>query len=158
MRPEFLRNERQRTSSALRIGDVAARSGVTAKAIRHYEAVGLLPPPRRSAAGYRLYDESAIKELTFIRRGKALGLTLSEIKLLLSTARSGSSQALRSEVVAVLDEKLEEHDRRIAELVARREALSGQRRLAVLNARAAPCECHGLTVDCPCLPMPVASV
>lgn len=137
----------------LLIGDLAARAGVTAKAVRYYEAIGLLPAPRRSAAGYRVYDTSIVAELGFIQRGKRLGLSLDEIKDLLDVARTSQSRALRARVVAVLDKKLAHHQQRIAELVAQRNALASRRQLAVHAVAAPACDCHGLAADCPCLPV-----
>ncbi len=66
----------------MRVGELAGRAGVSAPTIRFYERAGLLPPPRRSQAGYRLYDREALEGLRFIARAKALGLSLEQIRLL----------------------------------------------------------------------------
>ena len=71
--------------SVVTIGQLARATGVTAKTIRYYEAIGVLPPPRRSAAGYRQYDRPAIDRLRFVRRARALGLPLGELKTLVAT-------------------------------------------------------------------------
>jgi MerR family copper efflux transcriptional regulator len=73
----------------LRIGDVAARAGLTAATIRYYESVGLLAPASRSAKGYRHYAETAIEELRFIKKAQALGFALDEIREILTLSRSG---------------------------------------------------------------------
>ena len=65
------------------IGEAAKRTGVTAKMIRHYESLRLLKPARRTDAGYRLYDESDVHTLRFIRRGRDLGFSMKEIQQLL---------------------------------------------------------------------------
>ena len=62
--------------SGMRIGEVAQASGTTAKTLRYYEDVGLLPDPDRSPAGYRDYGPEVLDRLHFIRRGQAAGLTL----------------------------------------------------------------------------------
>lgn len=66
--------------SALKIGEVAKRSGVGIETIRYYERQGLLAEPDRRASGYRQYDESVVSRLQFIRNAKELGFTLAEIK------------------------------------------------------------------------------
>lgn len=67
----------------LTIGAASKRSGVSAKMIRHYESLGLLPPAARSDGGYRLYDGAAVHALRFVRRARDLGFGLAEIESLL---------------------------------------------------------------------------
>ena len=66
------------------IGQVAKASGVAAKTIRFYEAAGVLAAPRRTAAGYRQYAGEDVERLLFVRRARALGLSLRDVKALLS--------------------------------------------------------------------------
>ncbi|MBI3972969.1 MAG: heavy metal-responsive transcriptional regulator [Chloroflexi bacterium] len=139
--------------SGLRIGQLAERVGTTVKAIRYYEALGLLDPPRRAPNGYRVYSPIAIGQLQFIRRAKVLGLSLAEIKRLFDTAKAGESISLRAQVADLLDEKLDECERQIAELVALRDSLQKRRRLTVIAQGAPPCACHGFDVSCACLPV-----
>jgi len=139
--------------SMLRIGQLAARVGMTVKAIRYYEALGLLDPAQRAANGYRVYPPVAIGHLQFIGRAKTLGLSLEEIKRLFHTAKAGESGALRAQVSELLDEKLEETDRQIAELQALRASLQKRRVLTVIAKSAPPCACHGFDVSCACLPV-----
>jgi len=73
------------------VGEVARRSGVTRKALRLYEARGILPPPRRTAAGYRIYAPDVLDALDFVQQGRRLGLTLAEIKHIISLRRSGAA-------------------------------------------------------------------
>jgi len=67
----------------VKIGELAERTGVSVQAVRYYERRGLLPTPDRTASGYREYDGSDALRLSFIRRTKDLGFTLSEIRDLL---------------------------------------------------------------------------
>src|SRR5262245_59807080 len=71
----------------MRIGKAAKLSGVSAKLIRYYEAVGLLSPAGRDGNGYRIFDESNVHELRFIRRALSLGFSIKEIDELLKLWR-----------------------------------------------------------------------
>ena len=77
------------------IGDAAALTGVSAKMIRHYESIGLIPPANRTFANYRLYSEADLHRLRFIRRGRSLGFSMKQIQELLglwSDPRRASAQ------------------------------------------------------------------
>ena len=65
-------------AQALTVGQLAHLTGVPAKTIRYYEQVGILPSPSRSATGYRQYAQRDVHRLLFIRRARALGLSLSK--------------------------------------------------------------------------------
>ena len=65
------------------IGEVSHRLGLNPQTLYFYERIGLMPNPKRTAAGYRLYDQSALERLSFITQAKTLGLNLNEIKELL---------------------------------------------------------------------------
>ncbi len=67
---------------ALSTGQVAKAGGVNIQTVRFYEREGLLPPPRRSASGYRQYTEEAVRIVTFVKRAQELGFTLREAKQL----------------------------------------------------------------------------
>lgn len=71
----------------MQIGEAAKRSGLNAKMIRHYEAIGLLPAGARGTNDYRNYGDSEVHELHFIRRARDLGFSLAEIGQLLSLWR-----------------------------------------------------------------------
>jgi MerR family copper efflux transcriptional regulator len=66
------------TSRALRIGELAAASGLTRDALRYYERRGLLPRSRRTTGGFREYDGSAVDRVRFIKQAQAHGLSLSD--------------------------------------------------------------------------------
>lgn len=73
---------------ALRIGELAPRAGVTAAALRYYETSGLLTPACPTAGGYRLYWTDALGRIEFIQQAKRLGLSIAEIRRLLSHSRA----------------------------------------------------------------------
>ncbi|MEO3892581.1 MerR family transcriptional regulator [Nonomuraea sp. B5E05] len=68
----------------MHIGQVAARTGLSLRTIRHYDEVGLVRPSARSQGGFRLYTEADVARLMVIRRMKPLGFTLEEMGELLS--------------------------------------------------------------------------
>lgn len=67
----------------LTIGDLADQSGVNSKLIRHYESIDLIKKADRSEGGYRLYAQSDVRTLRFIKRARSLGFSLEETKKLL---------------------------------------------------------------------------
>ena len=77
------------------IGDAAAQTGVSAKMIRHYESIGLIPAANRTFANYRLYSDGDLHRLRFIKRGRSLGFSMKQIQELLglwSDPRRASAQ------------------------------------------------------------------
>jgi len=72
----------------MNIGQASKHSAVSAKMIRHYEALGLLPAAPRTEAGYRQYDDAAVHSLRFIRRARDLGFATAEIEALLALWRN----------------------------------------------------------------------
>jgi MerR family transcriptional regulator, copper efflux regulator len=121
------------------IGEAAARSGVSAKMVRHYELLGLLPRVARTDAGYRQYGEAEVHTLRFIRRARDLGFGMGEIGELLklwNNRRRSSSDVKRIAMKHVGD-----LERRLAEMAAMKRTLE----------RLAAC-CHGdARPDCPIL-------
>ncbi|WP_149830742.1 heavy metal-responsive transcriptional regulator [Streptomyces tailanensis] len=109
----------------LTVGRIAARTGLSPKAVRLYEANGLIDPPERTAAGYRTYTDEAIPVLGFIRQAQALGLSLKEIKDILDLQRRGEQPC--GLVTDLLDQHLADIDRRIADLQALRTTLQHAR-------------------------------
>jgi MerR family Zn(II)-responsive transcriptional regulator of zntA len=109
----------------LRIGDLARRCEVSRDTLRFYERERLIAPPRRSDAGYRLYGEPDAERVQFIRQAQAVGLTLDDIRELLSAQRLRTPGACRR-VAERLRARIEVIDRKISELNAvRRELAKG---------------------------------
>ena len=106
----------------------AAAAGVTRKAVRVYEAKGLLAPADRTPTGYRLYEQRDVELLTFIRRARTLGLHLDDIRKVL-TLRSGGIAPCPA-VRDMLDERIADIDATVEELLSLRQFLVGTRRRA----------------------------
>jgi MerR family gold-responsive transcriptional activator of gol and ges genes len=123
----------------MNIGQAAAASGVNAKLIRHYEAIGIIPKPARSDSGYRIYSETDVNILTFVKRARGLGFSMKEIKKLVGLWRNKSRAS--AEVKALALEHVKELEQKITELEAITKTL---RHLAK--------SCHGdHRPDCPIL-------
>lgn len=128
----------------MRIGELACRAGVTTDTIRFYEREGLLPPPDRSANGYRSYSSAALEDLTFIRKGRSLGLSLAEIRDVMTMTASGLEPC--DHVRAALHARLEDVERRLEELGALRVTLmKGLARLD--DARIGPASCRCAAIE-----------
>jgi DNA-binding transcriptional MerR regulator len=124
----------------MKIGELAQRVGVGIDTVRYYERQGLLPVPERVASGYRRYDEVDVARLRFVRRAKALGFTLLEIRELL--ALSGRREEDMGSLKAAAIEKLSDVEVKLAELTRIRDGL---------RALVASCPGHGALEECPIL-------
>jgi MerR family copper efflux transcriptional regulator len=109
----------------MRIGEVSDATGITTKTLRFYEERGLLPAAKRASNGYREYEQDALARLDFIRRGRAAGLTLSQIGKVLSIRDSGTAPC--AHVQDILTKEIRNIDDRIAELVALRGTVAALR-------------------------------
>lgn len=103
-------------------GEVAERAGVGRETVRYYEERSLIPEPRRSASGYRLYDESYVERIRFIGRAQELGFTLEKIKELLELR--GGPEATCADVKAQAEAKIEDVEAKIRDLRRIRDALA----------------------------------
>jgi DNA-binding transcriptional MerR regulator len=105
----------------MRIGELAARLAINPKTIRYYEGISLLPDPKRTASGYRTYDEDDVERLRFIKTAQRLGITLDEIREILAFRERGDRPC--EYVRGVLRREVAEIDQRLAELTALRDDL-----------------------------------
>src|SRR5918993_2974310 len=106
----------------LTVSVVADRVGLSPDAVRYYERLGLLPPPARSAGGYRLYDEAAVERLRFVKGAQRVGLRLREIGELLEVVDRGQCPCGHTDTL--LRERLAEVDAELARLGALRATLA----------------------------------
>lgn len=102
----------------MKIGELADAVDVTAKTIRYYESIGLLPEPARTPSGYRDYDDAAGERLRFIRDAQATGLTLAEIQSVLELKDAGANSCAHTR--SLLERHLEELDGQIERLQSTR--------------------------------------
>ncbi|MQA85727.1 MAG: MerR family transcriptional regulator [Streptosporangiales bacterium] len=112
----------------MRIGELADRLGVNPKTIRYYEDIGLLAPPARTPAGYRVYGEDHVELISFIKAAQRLSLRLDEIREIIAFRERGEKPC--GYVRDVLRREVAEIDGRIAELQRLRGELVALDRLA----------------------------
>ena len=123
----------------MNIGELAKESGVNAKLIRHYEAIGLIPKASRTDAGYRIYSSTDVQFLRFIKRARGLGFSMKEIKKLIGLWRNKTRAS--KEVKALAQAHIRELETKISEM---QEMAENLRKLAK--------NCHGDSrPDCPIL-------
>ena len=121
------------------IGEAAELSGVSAKMIRHYESIGLIPEAGRTFAGYRIYSDADVHRFRFIKRARALGFSIKQIEALLSLWNN------RTRASAEVKKLAQAHADELAGKIAEMQAM--QRTLQDLAGR-----CHGDDrPDCPIL-------
>ena len=125
--------------TSMNIGETAHASGVSAKMIRHYEDIGLIPRANRSDAGYRRYNGNDVHTLRFIRQARSLGFPIRQIEELLSLWRDQRRPSRK--VKALAQAHVDELDARIRELEAMKRTL-----------QALAAHCHGdERPECPIL-------
>ncbi|RZL03451.1 MAG: Cu(I)-responsive transcriptional regulator [Rubrivivax sp.] len=123
----------------MNIGQAAAQSGVSAKMVRHYESLGLLPKVARTQAGYRQYGEREVHTLRFIRHARQLGFGMTEVAELLKLWQN--RQRSSADVKRIALAHVADLDRRMREMADMKRTLE----------RLAQC-CHGdERPDCPIL-------
>lgn len=109
-----------RRETAMNIGDVADRSGLSAKTIRYYDDIGLIRP-QRGPNGYRAFGEREVHELVFLARARSLGFTIEACRALLALYHDRGRAS--ADVKELAQRHLAEIDRKIAELDGMRGAL-----------------------------------
>ncbi len=109
------------SAAQFNIGDAAARSGVSAKMVRHYESLGLLPTVARTEAGYRRYSDKEVHTLRFIRRARDLGFSMAEIAELLKLWQN--RRRASAEVKRIAQRHVADLERRLAAMAAMRDSL-----------------------------------
>jgi len=109
-------------TTLMTIGEAAAAAGVSAKMIRHYEQIGLLPEAERSEAGYRLYGDREVSVLRFVRQSRHLGFSVAQIAELIGLW--SDSQRTSREVKAVAQRHLSDLDEKRREIEQMMDGLS----------------------------------
>lgn len=105
----------------MNIGEAARASGVNQKMIRYYESIGLVPAAKRSENGYRVYTESDVHTLAFVRRARNLGFSIEKIQVLMALWRDRARSS--AEVKAIAQDHITELQAKIEELDAMRRTL-----------------------------------
>jgi DNA-binding transcriptional MerR regulator len=126
----------------LLIGEVAAKSGLSRKALRLYEKSGILPPARRTASGYRVYGPDTLALLGFVAQARRLGFRLDEIERIVTLKRSGRTPC--KHVLDLVHMKLENIERALTNLAEVRGQLRGL--LGSWQSRR-----HRSAAVCPCI-------
>ena len=121
----------------MRIGAAAEQAGVNVQTLRYYERRGLLPRPPRRTSGYREFPDDAVRVVRFVKRAQDLGFTLDEIEELLRLRNDKRRDRARVRTVAA--KRVQDIERKIAELQAMKQALS----------HLVHCCEEGATLECP---------
>ena len=124
----------------MQIGQLARRTHVPIDTIRYYESHGILPVPIRRDSGYRSYDDADVARLHFVRRAKALGFTLQEIRDLLELSSHREKDMAGMKTTAM--EKLADVEEKLTELTRIRDGLK-----MLVDS----CPGHGALEQCPIL-------
>jgi DNA-binding transcriptional MerR regulator len=104
------------------IGDLSKEAGVPVKTIRYYEDLGIMKKPKRSLSEYRVYTEQDVEKLLFIKKAKELGLTLTEIKEILTESQRGLKPTCCL-VRDIFNKKIKEYEAKINEFKQTKEKL-----------------------------------
>ena len=123
-------------ADGLTIGELAKAANTKVETVRYYERIGLMPVPRRSEGNYRKYDSGHVERLGFIRRSRALGFSLDQVRALLSLADD------RNRSCAAVDEIAREHLAEVNHKVADLKVLRRE-----LDALLRQCR-HGVVAEC----------
>jgi DNA-binding transcriptional MerR regulator len=123
----------------LRVSELASEVGTSPDALRYYERIGLLAPPERSAAGYRLYDLEAVERVRFIKRAQRFGLRLADIAGLIAVQERGLCPCGGTR--RLLEARMAELDEEMAALLRLRQEIGAMldQEQALAGARASQC-------------------
>ena len=132
------------------IGELAKTLGVTAKTLRHYARIGLIPAPERSPGGYRSYSGAAVERARLVVGLRRLDLSLGAVRDLIED--TGDGRTLRQRLMGRLDEKLSEVDLEISVLQGKRDDLQARYEglLQTPATRVGTCICGALLQPCAC--------
>lgn len=132
----------------IKIGELAERTDTTVETIRYYEKERLLSEPLRSAANYRLYNEDHIERLQFILHCRMLGMTLSEVRVLLRYWESPSKEC--GDVNTLIDEHIRAVEIRMHELTQLKQHLTVLRQKCTSNVPMISCGILNALADNSC--------
>jgi len=116
----------------MRIGELGKKAGLSAKTIRYYEDIGVIPEPHRTSSGYRDYGEGALDRLRFIKAAQTVGFSLGEIREILAFGDRGEAPCLH--VTQLMKERIRSLSQHIRDL----EAMRGELEHLVKNAKTLP--------------------
>jgi len=116
-----MRNQRTKSSGSLHVADLARMAGVTPATVRYYTRTGLIDPAREPSNGYRRFSDSDLHRMVFIRRARALGLTIGDIKAILDTVDRGEEPCAL--VKSLVGQRLVSIRERITELETKAERI-----------------------------------
>jgi MerR family transcriptional regulator, copper efflux regulator len=126
--------------SQYRISQLAETVGVPATTLRYYETRGLLPA-QRNVNGYRTYDERDVERIRFIATGKALGLSLTQIRDLVTVWQDGMCRDVRDRLLPLVADQLDDLDSRVQDLRhVRAQLVAARDKLKALSSRDNPCD------------------
>jgi DNA-binding transcriptional MerR regulator len=127
-------------TTAYKIKDVSDRTGFSTATLRYYEDIGLLPPSMRTAAGYRIFDDTTLARLAFIARAKQLGCSLDEIADLATAWEGGRCGPIQDRLRTVVADKLDSAHSQIAELMTLSAELQRAAATLELHRPDGPCD------------------
>jgi DNA-binding transcriptional MerR regulator len=141
-----------------RIGEAAARVGLTPKALRFYDRLGLVRPASRSTAGYRLYSEEDINALRLIKTAKHAGLALGQIRSLLPLHNAHDCGEFRAQMAELIEDQLRSLQGQIERLQEIQAALDLKRRQLQTTCRPLRGDACGCTTSPEATLVPVAAL
>lgn len=142
-----------------RIGEAATLSGLPATTIRYYEDEGLIPPADRTTAGHRVYDDRDVARLRFVHRARTLGMPVDDLADLVRTWEADRCGEVADHLADMVDERLDETQHHISELVTLAGELQRARTRLQQPAHDGPCvdgECICLDNRAPATAVPLA--